>query len=163
VIRAGAEGDVTLALAPGQPPVVHADLDGFAFAVSAIASAVAVLDAVETRLGKTVSATWQAIDRGTCETNLAATVKGAPTLDFDALRRLASDAFGCAVQVVRLGASGFVASVVSIIASVCEDIVQAAFWAVELVRIVIEGLDRRPMPTMHSSDRHPCRRLITSQ
>ena len=99
MIRAGAEGDVTLALAPGQPPVVHADLDGFAFAVSAIASAVAVLDAVETRLGKTVSATWQAIDRGTCETNLAATVKGAPTLDFDALRRLASDAFGCAVQV----------------------------------------------------------------
>ena len=86
--------------------MVHADLDGFAFAVSAIASADAVLEAVETRLGKTVSATWQAIDRGTCKANLVATNTGAPTLDLDALRRLASAGFGCAFQVVGLGLPG---------------------------------------------------------
>jgi len=131
LVPAGSEAAVDLPLQAGETTHVDANLDGLAFAISAIVLAVDVLGAVETKLGTVVTPIWKAVSEGTCGAQLTNLLKTPPTLTFSGLGTLSNVGFSCAEAVLDLGALGFVTGVLSLLSSAFEIVVQAAFWAAE--------------------------------
>ncbi len=131
VIPPGSEADVTTPLVPGQTSQMHSELDDVAYLVSIIESATQVLLVAESKFGAAAAReTVSEVGQGSCATEVSALSPTAP-LDRSTLQNLASVGFECANQIVDLGAASLLTAVLSIVASIFENIVQTAFLAVE--------------------------------